>query len=119
MQFNFNYYHHWITLVVHVADGSGHLLQRKEGMTQGGPLAMISYGIGILPLICNICNPHGVHPHVTHPWYSDDTGTGGHFVALHYHMEDLLVHRLLQGYFPDTTKSILVVSPKNILWSED
>ena len=35
-QFTFNYYHHWDTLVVrNTEDGSGHFLQRKEGVTQG------------------------------------------------------------------------------------
>ena len=51
-QFTFNYYRHWATLVVrHAADGSGHFLHSKEGVTQGGLLAMIAYGIGVLPLI--------------------------------------------------------------------
>ena len=50
--FTFNCYCHWATLVVwDTGDGSGHLLHSKEGVTQGDPLAMISYGIGVLPLV--------------------------------------------------------------------
>ena len=37
-QFTFNCYRHWATLVVRdTADGSGHFLHSKEGVTQGGP----------------------------------------------------------------------------------
>ena len=48
-QFTLNCYHHWETLVVCDADGSGHFLHSKEDMTQGGPPATIAYVIGILP----------------------------------------------------------------------
>ena len=51
-QFTYNCYHHWATLVVrNTEDGSGHFLHSKEGVTQGDPLAMITYGIRVLPLI--------------------------------------------------------------------
>ena len=51
-QFTFNCYRHWPTLVVRdIGDGSGHFLHSKDGVTQGDPLAMIKYGIGVLPLI--------------------------------------------------------------------
>ena len=49
--FAFNCYCHWATLVVRSCDGTGHLLFRQEGVTQGDPLAMVAYGIGIPPLI--------------------------------------------------------------------
>ena len=51
-QFTFNYYFHGATLVVwDKSDESGHFLHSKEGVTQGDPLVMIAYGIGVLPLI--------------------------------------------------------------------
>ena len=51
-QFPFNCYRHWSTLVVRdTGDGSGHFFNRKEGVTQGDPLTMIAYVIGVLPLI--------------------------------------------------------------------
>ena len=50
-QFTFNCYRHWATLVFQdTGDRSGHFLHIKEGVTQGDPLAMIAYGIGVLPL---------------------------------------------------------------------
>ena len=75
-QFRFNCYHHCATLVVqYTRDGSGHFLHIKESVTQGDPLAMITYGIGVLPLIRKLWE---AHTRVTQPWYADDTGTGGH-----------------------------------------
>ena len=48
--FPFNCYRHWATLVVRdIGDGSSHFFHSKEGVTQGDPLAMIAYGIGVLP----------------------------------------------------------------------
>ena len=74
-QFTFNCYRHWATLVVRdTADGSGHFLHSKEGVTQGDPLSMIAYVIGVLPLIRDI---RRAHPRVTQPWYADDMGAGG------------------------------------------
>ena len=50
-QFIFNCYRHWSTLVVRdIGDGSVHFLHSKEGLTQGDPLAMIAYGIGVLSI---------------------------------------------------------------------
>ena len=61
-------------MVRDIGDGSGHFLHIKEGVTQGDPLAMITYGIGVLPLIWELRDPH---PRVTQPWYADDAGAGG------------------------------------------
>ena len=35
---------------------------------------MITYGIGVIPLIIEL---RDTHPCVTQPWYADDTGVGG------------------------------------------
>ena len=73
-KFTFNCYRHWATLVVrNIKDGSGHFLHSKEGLTHGDPLAMIVYGIGVLPLISDLRRDH---PHVTQPWYTDNMGGG-------------------------------------------
>ena len=44
-------------------------LHSREGVTQGDPLVMIAYGIGIIPLINNL--KRGI-PDVTQPWYTED-----------------------------------------------
>jgi hypothetical protein len=50
-RFTFNCYKHWATLVIRNNDGTGTFLYSKEGVTQGDPLSMFAYGIGLLPLI--------------------------------------------------------------------
>ena len=51
--------------------GLGHFFHIKEGVTQVDLLAVISYGIVILPLICELCS---AHPHATQLWYEGDDG---------------------------------------------
>ena len=58
-QFTFNCYRHWATLVVwDTSDRSGHFLHSKESVTQGDPLDIIAYGIGVLPIIRELRNAH-------------------------------------------------------------
>ena len=74
-QFTFNCYFHWATLVVrNTTDGSGHLLHSMEGVTQGDPLSMIAYGIGVLSLIRDLRRARSC---VTQTGYADDAGAGG------------------------------------------
>ena len=116
-QFTFNCYRHWATLVVRdIGDGSGHFLHSKEGVTQGDPLAMIAYGIGVLPLIRELWN---AHPWVTQPWYADDAGAGGKFTNIMEHLRDLQARVPARGYYPDPTKRILVVDPGNVARAEE
>ena len=93
---------------MHDTDGLGHFLHRKEGVTQGDTLEIITYGIGILPITREIRAAHHI---VMQTWYDDVTGAGGNFADIWAHLEDLMVHGTLLGYLPSTTKSILVVSP--------
>ena len=110
-RFAFNCYLHWPTLVIRECDGAGHLIQIKEGVTQGDPTGMITYGLGILPLIRDLQTSH---PGVTKPWYVNDAGTGGTFSGIRGHLDDLMVRFPLWGYFLEPTKSILVVFLRNI-----
>ena len=89
----------------------GQFLFSKEGVTQGDPLAMVAYGLGILPLILEL---RTAHPSVTHLWYADDAWVGGTFGGIRQHLVDLMVRGLPRGYFPELIKSILVVSPWNV-----
>ena len=72
---------------------------------------MIAYGIGVLPLILEL---REAHPRVTQPWYADDAGAGGTFSEVQAHFQDLQVQGPAQGYYPDPTKIILVVTPGNV-----
>ena len=116
-QFTFNCYRHWATLMVRdTGYGSGHFLHSKEGVTQGDPLAMIEYGIGILPLIRELQN---AHPRVTQSWYDDDAGAGGTFQQVQEHFRYLQARVPAQGYYPELTKSILVVALGNVARAEE
>ena len=116
-QFTFNFYRHCAMLVVRdTGDGSGHFLHSKEGVTQGDPLAMIAYGIGVLPLIRELQN---AYPRVTQPWYADDAGAGGAFQKVQAHFRYLQARGPAQGYYPVPTKSILVVSLGDVAQAEE
>ena len=49
-------------------------LHSREGVTQGGPISMEAYGIGILLLIKNL---KVVFPDATQTWYAGDAGALG------------------------------------------
>ena len=72
---------------------------------------MIAYGIGVLPLIRDLQQDH---PHVTQLWYADDAGACGKFGDVMAHFRDLQLGGPAQGYFPEPTKSILVVEERNV-----
>ena len=77
---------------------------------------MITYGIGVLPLIWEL---REAHPRVTQPLYADDRGAGGTFAEVHAHFQDLQVRGPARGYYPELTKSILVVTPGNVAWDKE
>ena len=52
------------------------IMHSREGVIQGVPLAMITYGLGIIPLIKNLKT---AHPGITQPWYAEDAGALGTF----------------------------------------
>ena len=97
-------------------DGSVQFLQIKEVVTQWDPIAMISYGIGVLPLKRKL---RGSHTRVTQLWYADDAGAGGKFIFFFFaHLWNLQARGPPRGYFPEPTKSILVVAPRNVARAE-
>ena len=114
-QFAFNCYRHWAKLVIGAGNRTGRFLHNKEGVTQRDPLAMVAYGLGVLPLICYL---HKAHPRVTQPWYSDGSGAGGTFANIQRHLDYLMVQGPPRGYFPEPTKSIVVVSHRNVPLAE-
>ena len=85
------------------------LIFSKEGVTQGDPLSMFGYGIGVLPLIRRLKEEF---PSVKQPWYA---GAGGHFTELRAFMERLQEIGPAYGYHPEPTKSILVVQAHNLV----
>jgi hypothetical protein len=110
-RFTFNCYKHWATLVIRNNDGTGTFLYSKEGVTQGDPLSMFAYGIGLLPLIRAL---KVQFPEMEQTWYADDAGAGGKFDAIKRHFEKLEEIGPHYGYYPEPSKSILIVPQKNL-----
>ena len=102
-------------LVIRAGCGTVQFIFSKKGVTQGDPLAMVAYGLGILLLIYEL---RQAHPRITHNWYADDAGAGGTSEGIRRHLDGLMVRGPPQGYFPKPTKSILVVSPRKIPQAE-
>ncbi len=110
-RFVFNCYKRWATLVLCRNNGTGTFLCRKEGVTKGDPLSMFAYGIGILPLIRLLKTKF---PAVEQPWYADDAGAGGKFTEIRPFFSKLREIAPNFGYYPEPTKSILVVPQHNL-----
>ena len=72
---------------------------------------MIVYGIEMLPLTIKIKTAVS---DCMQPWYADDAGTGGNFEDIDEFFELLQLWGPATGYFPDPTKSILVVKPHSV-----
>ena len=97
-RFVFDFYHHWSSRVLRNGNRTSIILHSIEGVTQGGHLAMIAYGIGILPLINNLKQEI---PDVTQPWHADDAGDLGMFSILEIYFDSLTRQGLGRGYHPE------------------
>ena len=86
-------------------------LHSNKAVTQGDPLEMISYGIGILPLITNLKQEI---PEVTQPWYADDAGALGAFTRIGTNFNLITRQGLGCRYYPEPSKSVLIVHLDNI-----
>eukprot|EP00978_Attheya_sp_CCMP212_P005533 scaffold12431_cov57-Attheya_sp.AAC.8 len=110
-RFLFNVYRHWSTLIIRGVDGKALGIPSREGVTQGDPIAMMAYGLIMLPFIKQLKREH---PNVSQPWYADDAGAGGKFTAIRKQFERLQELGPARGYFPELSKSILVVREANL-----
>ena len=95
--FVFNCCYHWSLLIFRNGNGAAVFLHSREGMTQGDPLAMVAYGIGVLPPIKKM---RVAYPDVTHPWYADDAGSLGTFNNIGLYFNSLKTFGQDCGYFP-------------------
>ena len=103
-RFLFNTYRGWAVLFVR---GSAEYLYSREGVTQGDPLSMFLYAIGILPLIRSLKDPSKW----TQVWYADDASACGELSNIRKWFDLLLHHGPLYGYFPNPSKCCVVVDP--------
>eukprot|EP00978_Attheya_sp_CCMP212_P044410 scaffold309707_cov49-Attheya_sp.AAC.1 len=84
-RFSFNVYGHGSILIIRGADGTVLIIMSREGVTQGDPMAMVAYGLMLLPLIKLLEKEH-----------PDKLGPA-------------------RGYYPEPSKSILVVQETNLV----
>jgi hypothetical protein len=82
----------------------------ENNLAQGDPLSMFGYRISILPLIRKFKLGF---PAVKQPWYANDAGAGGCFSDIRKFFLQLQEIGPAYGYFPEPTKSILIVRAHN------
>ena len=105
--FSFNCYKHWVSLVAHGPSGDSFSFLSKVGATQGDPLAMIIYGLGLLPLIRMLKIEFADIPF--HSWYADDNAVASKLRLLCQYFKRLSQVGPQYGYYPQSKKSVLVV----------
>jgi len=76
-------------------------------VTQGDAMAMLVYGIAILPLTKKLKNLEKWKQN----WYADDSACLAKFKELKEWLELLILEGPKYGYFPEPEKSYLVVHP--------
>jgi hypothetical protein len=105
-RFAFNCYRHASLLILRSpGNKTCHLLASREGITQGDPLAMLLYGVTLVPLARRLREEV---PSVVQPWYADDAAMAGpcsHVATAMRLLEKLGPQR---GYYPEPAKSIVI-----------
>ena len=86
----------------------GEHIWSQEGTTQGDPLTMAMYAISTLPLIHRLQEP------VAQVWYADDASAGGCVTGLRRWWYVLQSSGPLFGYYPNSSKTCLIVKPEHL-----
>jgi hypothetical protein len=81
-------------------------IESSEGITQGDPLAMAMYALAVTPLIRKL---RSHEPTVKQVWFADDSSGGGKIISLRRWWQCVLSVGPLMGYFPNPSKTHLVV----------
>ena len=87
----------------------GETIYSQEGTTQGDPLAMAMYAIAITPLI-NILERESLKQ----IWYADDAAAGGKLSHLKAWWDRLTELGPDYGYYPNASKSWLIVKEEHL-----
>ena len=79
-------------------------LYSREGVTQGDPLSMCFYAVTVLPLIRKLKSAER-----TQTWFADDSACVGSSESVKDWFLELKSEGPKYGYFPESSKSVLVV----------
>ena len=104
-RFSFNCYRHSAQLVVRREGQPCHMVQSREGVTQGASLSMVLYGLSLTPLAKRL---RTACPDVLQPWYADDMAMAGAVDDIAEAMGLLQQWGPARGYFPEPEKSVMV-----------
>ena len=96
----------------------GEELKSSEGTTQGDPMAMPAYGVGILPFLTYIkhTDDEGKMKQVA---YADDIGGGSRLKLLKEWWDRTVENGPALGYYPKASKSWLVVKEEKLEEAKD
>eukprot|EP00957_Ditylum_brightwellii_P064455 4891443-Ditylum_brightwellii.AAC.1 len=110
-RYAFNIYRHW---KVSVLRGAEEVVYSKEGVTQGDPMAMFLYTLGVLPIILQLKHHQQDVESLTNvieklqAWYADDSAKATFFATIREWFQELCQIGPPLCYFPEPDKSILV-----------
>ena len=103
-QFSFKCYCHSAQLVLRGKPGEKcQILLSREGVTQGDPLAMVLYGLSLVPLAEALRRDN---PDIIQLLYADDAAMYGPVSKIAATMRQLLALGPVRGYYPEPAKSI-------------
>lgn len=89
----------------------GETLLSQEGVTQGDPLAMAIYAVGIMPLIWRLQEDSDERHQV---WFADDASANGSLNSLRSWWDKILVKGPLYGYYANPSKTVLIVKKEKM-----
>ena len=94
---------------LYVANSEGVIIKSSEGFTQGDNIATGGYALSTKPLIDHLRNI------IKQVWFADDSAAGGNLEAVYKWWKELLQVGPKYGYFPNPSKSILVVKDPQMI----
>jgi hypothetical protein len=105
-RFAFNCYRHFNQVIVRRGNGrKAFIILSEEGLSQGDPLAMILYGVALLPLVEGL---RQAVPEATTPWFADDSAAIGNMHKCAKCLEYLSEHGPTYGYYIEPEKTHVI-----------